>query len=283
MSGDSDVVRCASPWPGKAAVLLEALAELGEGQWSVEHICRSSGIGIAGGDAVQILSGLAIAGACVRCEQSSNWSTHLNREEAKRLATLLRGADHYRRLRTDAPSFELAVTMPMLPSHLNGLLPSTSGRPGGYLSTKQAFTRIAAAAQERLVIMVPFINHHGFDWMQSVFRTAGSRTDRILIVRNAEDYFVEFSLHQSDWLRELGISIYDYHLDHPPDSGRALPMETFHAKILLADDCLAYVGSANMLGSGDGTSLEAGFLVDGKAANHVARLVDGVLSVARSL
>lgn len=66
-----------------------------------------------------------------------------------------------------------------------------------------------------------------------------------------------------------------------PPLGTQPPLETFHAKIVLADEDLAYVGSANLLGSGDGTSLEAGVLVDGRAALQVARLVDGVLRVAR--
>lgn len=73
----------------------------------------------------------------------------------------------------------------------------------------------------------------------------------------------------------------DYNVSHGIDSGRALPIETFHAKIVLADDRLAYVGSANILGLGDGTSLEAGVLIDGAAALQLARLVDAVLRVAR--
>ena len=39
-----------------------------------------------------------------------------------------------------------------------------------------------------------------------------------------------------------------------------LPIETFHAKLVVADDTLAYVGSANLLSSSEGLSLETGFL-----------------------
>jgi len=79
------------------------------------------------------------------------------------------------------------------------------------------------------------------------------------------------------------VAVCDYHLAHSYDSGRALPVETFHAKVLLADNGLAYVGSANVLGSGDGTSLEAGVLVDGRAAQQVTRLVEAILRIARPL
>jgi phosphatidylserine/phosphatidylglycerophosphate/cardiolipin synthase-like enzyme len=46
--------------------------------------------------------------------------------------------------------------------------------------------------------------------------------------------------------------------------------------VIVADDALAYVGSANFLGSSEGLCHETGFL-------FVARLVDAVLRVARSL
>jgi hypothetical protein len=42
MAWDADIVRCAAPWPGTAARLLEGLAALGPGIWSLEQICRAS-------------------------------------------------------------------------------------------------------------------------------------------------------------------------------------------------------------------------------------------------
>jgi phosphatidylserine/phosphatidylglycerophosphate/cardiolipin synthase-like enzyme len=75
----------------------------------------------------------------------------------------------------------------------------------------------------------------------------------------------------------------DYHLSHSADAGRALPIETFHAKLIVADDTLAYVGPANLLNSSERISLETGLLVEGAAAVQVARLVDAVLRVARPL
>ena len=93
---------------------------------------------------------------------------------------------------------------------------------------------------------------------------------------------VDLSVHQAEWLRTQSVGVWDYQLPHPAN-GRLLPLETFHAKIVLADKRLAYVGSANFLGSGDGTSLEAGVLVDGSAAAQVARLIDGVIRIARRI
>lgn len=61
MFGDSDIVRCSSPWPGTAAQLLEAFATLGQGDWTMEQLCAAVPVGIIPGDAMQILSSLALA------------------------------------------------------------------------------------------------------------------------------------------------------------------------------------------------------------------------------
>ncbi|RWK26558.1 phospholipase D-like domain-containing protein, partial [Mesorhizobium sp.] len=137
----------------------------------------------------------------------------------------------------------------------------------------------ATAAQSRLVVMMPFIDVRGFEWLRNVFEAANANVEKLLVLRDVDQYAVDLSVHHGEWLRGMRIGIRDYCVAH--GRGRALPLETFHAKIVLADDRLAYVGSANVLGSGDGTSLEAGVLVDGQAALQVARLIGGVLRIAR--
>ena len=283
MSGDADVVRCAAPWPGAAAQLLEGLAVLGTGEWSLDRICAASVTGIVPGDAIQILSGLSIAGVCVRTATGEAWRSPLAATELRRLAVLLRGAEHYRRLRLDASRTELAVTMPIKPSYLEAELSSLPGRPGGYMSTSEAFLRVSQAATSRLVVMTPFIDQHGFEWLRRVLGTTPSGVEKVVVLRDIDRYAAEVAVHHAAWLHALEVSVRDYHLSHSGKEGRALAVETFHAKIILADERLAYVGSANMLGSGDGASLEAGVLVDGRAVVQIAGLVNGVLRIARRL
>ena len=86
MTSDADVVRCASPWPGIAALLLEGLAQLGAGAWNTERLCSAARAGIAPGDAVQVLCGLEITGICTRSDDGESWSTELSRNELLRLA-----------------------------------------------------------------------------------------------------------------------------------------------------------------------------------------------------
>jgi hypothetical protein len=262
--------------------LLEAIASLGQGSWHVERICAAAGAGVELGHAAQILAGLSAAGVCASGEDDF-WISAIAPVELQRLAQLLKGAEHYRRLRSTGSSLELVVTMPLPPSRLEQELGSAAGRPGGYLSTAAAFTRIAQAASKRLVVLTPFIDWGGFLWLRRTLEAARAETEKILILRDAAEHAVELSVQHADWLRAMNVSVKDYNHAHEQTSGRALPLETFHAKVLLADESLAYVGSANFLGSSEAVTLETGVVVDGAAAVQVARLVSGVLRVARSI
>jgi phosphatidylserine/phosphatidylglycerophosphate/cardiolipin synthase-like enzyme len=180
-------------------------------------------------------------------------------------------------------AIELAVTMPLMPSYLQMELAALLGRAGGFLTTTDAFVRLALAASRRLVVMTPFVDAAGFRWLRRVFEATRPDCQRIVVLRNTDQYTVELGVHHAEWLRQLQVSVRDYHLSHTAEAGRALPIETFHAKLIVADDILAYVGSANLLSSSEGLSLEAGLLVEGSAAAQASRLVDAVLRVARSL
>ena len=283
MASDADIVRCAAPWPGTAARLLEGLAALGPGIWPLEQICQASASGTDPGHASQVLAGLATTGLCAVAAADDLWQCAYAPTELQRLAQVLNGADHFRRMRLNPAAIELAVTMPLVPSYLEKELAALSGRPGGYLSTSAAFARLAQAATSRLVVMTPFIDSGGFRWLRRVFEATSSNCQKILILRNADQYAVELGVLNADWLQSLCVSVRDYHLSHDAAGGRTLPIETFHAKLIVADDTLAYVGSANLLSSSEKLSLEAGLLVEGGAAAQAARLVDAVLRVARTL
>lgn len=276
MSRDADVVSCASPWPGTAARLLEGLASLGSGAWPLDHICAAAMAGIDPGTAGQVLAGLALTGVCTT-SNDDYWTSPCAPAELLRLAQVLKGADHYRRLRKDASAVELAITMPMSPSHLERELANLAGRRGGYLDTSSAFLRAAQTARQRLVLMTPFIDPAGFQLAQRLFAATSSSIERILIIRDLDRYAAIISAQHQPWLAALGVRVEDYNLLHDGDTGRRLEYETFHAKIALADDNFAYVGSANLLWSSEAASLEAGVLITGPAAREVSRLVDAIL------
>ncbi len=280
MSADADVIRFAAPWPGPAAQLLEGFALLGAGAWTLDRVCIAAASGLTPGDAGPILAGLQTAGVCIAGADVDTWSSTLGAPELRRLAQMLRGAEHFRRLRPEQTAFDVVVTMPLAPSLLADKLPDTPGRPGGYLTTADAFLRVARSAENRLVVATPFIDRTGFGWLRSVLGAARPSVERVVVLRDVEAMSIELSVENRGWLRDLNVNVFEYRLSHAR-ARRALPLETFHAKLVVADDVAAYVGSANVLGSGEGTSLEAGVLVEGRAAARVARLVDAILQVAR--
>lgn len=129
MPSDAEMVRCTAPWPGTAARLLEAFASLGPGAWPLDQICRASAFGIDPGLASQVLAGLAATRLCVAGAADDSWICEYALGELKRLVQVLSGADHFRRMRLNPAAIELAVTMPLLPSHLEKELASTSVVP----------------------------------------------------------------------------------------------------------------------------------------------------------
>ena len=67
-------------------------------------------------------------------------------------------------------------------------------------------------------------------------------------------------------------------LDYLVDAGDGY--ETFHAKVVIADGDLAYVGSANLTRYAR-HSMELGVLVQGRAARAVSALVRSVERISR--
>ena len=99
--------------------------------WGVatDQICRASASGIDLGLASQVLAGLAATRLCVAGAADDSWICEYAPGELKRLVRVLSGADHFRRMRLNPAAIELAVAMPLLPSHLEKELASTSVVP----------------------------------------------------------------------------------------------------------------------------------------------------------
>ena len=77
------------------------------------------------------------------------------------------------------------------------------------------------------------------------------------------------------WLSERGVRVVNYGLVRL-GGGR----ESFHAKVVLADDRRAYVGSANLTGWSYDYSMELGVVLEGQAAAEIAEVVEAVLEAA---
>jgi hypothetical protein len=164
-----------------------------------------------------------------------------------------------------------AVTLPPPPSAVAAALPAGGVSHAALLSTEDAMRRVADAASLRFTVMSPFLDHGGLDFAVGLFAQTPART-RTLVVRRSGAARVALSASRAR-LESLGVTVLDYLLR--TESG----YETFHAKIVLADEVLAYVGSANLLTTSR-RPLELGNVVRGQAARVVASVVRAIETVS---
>lgn len=168
------------------------------------------------------------------------------------------------------------VTLPPEPSRVGSLLQDAARASFTTLTdTRDAFINLAQRAKERFVVMSPYIDASGAAWAADLFEQTPA-VQRVLVLRGGEQ------LSQCGpagvRLRSATTAIHDYAFETASPSGY-VQLETFHAKIVLADGNVAYVGSANLLHRSRELNLECGFLLEGDAVAPVAVLVDAVLSM----
>lgn len=162
------------------------------------------------------------------------------------------------------------VTLPQEPSRLVDALKSQVGASSTVLTdTGDAFLHLARRAQDRLVLLMPFIDPVGCDWACQIF-TATDARERILILRSEME--LVSCRKAGDRLRELLTAIKEY-----GGADAAGSSDTFHAKIVLADGVAAYVGSANLLRRSRDVQLECGMLVEGPVVASIKLLIDAVM------
>ena len=186
----------------------------------------------------------------------------------------LLGAAAMRRYGRPESSAEAVVTLPVQPSKIEEKLPANGIAYVRLVDTDNAFLKIAQRSVQRLTVMSPFLNEEGVEWVIRLFE-ATKAPEKLLIVRQRRK--VEHFLRpRADDLRRLKVRIIDYFV--PLDEG----FETFHCKVVMADEDVAYVGSANLLIYGR-RSMELGVLTEGAVVKPIANLLRAVEAVSSSI
>ena len=172
-----------------------------------------------------------------------------------------------------APSAKarFVVTLPPEPSGIGAQLSALAAQTFLSLTdTKDAFLHLARRARQRLVILTPYIDAVGASWAADLFE-ATKATDKILVIRGMAQ--LSECGASGRRLRAAATQLLNYEINNGND------IETFHAKVVLADAVAAYVGSANLLFRSRERNLECGFLLEGDAVGPVAILVNALLSM----
>ena len=197
-----------------------------------------------------------------------------------RLAYALYAVEHYRSsIHRDATVAQVVLTKPLWSSSIEGNLSSLGWRTTELEATEHAFHGMVRAAQRRVVVMTPFFDKTGAIWLQELLSFVASGVERSLILRSLEDNsrkdYPDGYDAISSWLRTEGVQVFNYSIPRL-DGGR----ETFHAKALLCDRNMAYLGSSNLTAASLEHSMEMGVVIQGRAAAGVATVIDAVLTTS---
>lgn len=198
-----------------------------------------------------------------------------------RLALALQTVDFYMRsIHRDESLARVVLTKPPKPSALESQLDSLGWRIGDLEATTAAFFGMIQRAKHRVIVMTPFFDPKGALWLKQLFQRVAPGVSRCLVLRSLEDstrpdYPTGYPAI-ADWLKAENIALYNYSIPRSSGLGR----ETFHAKVVLCDDGLAYVGSSNLNAASLEHSMEMGVAIEGKAARDVALVLEAVLAAA---
>lgn len=187
------------------------------------------------------------------------------------LSDFLMGAAAMRASAELAKEAEAVVTLPPSPSAIADALPKQGPIHAGIARTDDEIKRIARAAVNSLTIMSPFVNEDGAEFAMQMFEESTAQR-KLLITRMSGPTrpVVERMLPR---MAGSDTRVLDYFLR----AGGGY--ETFHAKVVIADGDLAYVGSANLTKYSQ-HSMELGIIVQGRAARAVSALVRAVETIS---
>jgi phosphatidylserine/phosphatidylglycerophosphate/cardiolipin synthase-like enzyme len=198
----------------------------------------------------------------------------------ERLSACLAGVRAYLDLHKDADQVRLVITEPGEKSALREAISRRHAIPPQVYQTTDAFINLARGASRELIVMVPFLDDQGVSFLLSLYSLCADGVKRSLICRPLSEPECGLAFNKrANEFKKLKIAIYEYALPSALPSGR----ETFHAKVIVADDRAYYVGSSNFMASALGRSLECGVIVNGQSARQLFNVVDALRSVAKRL
>jgi hypothetical protein len=207
-------------------------------------------------------------------------SLTVSKNDALRYAAVLRGFAYAQFRQRDSNQIEITLSPPAHPSRLMDVLPKQGFSWTRLYHTKDSLIELASQAERRLVIISPFLDKEGLEWIGQLFEATGKQSiKRIMILRGRDqdetDILRKHDLQRPPW----DVNILNYAISHDP-ALRNPAVETFHAKIILADDDKAYIGSSNMTRWSRDFSMECGVILRGPCVKPVATLVEAMIKIS---
>jgi phosphatidylserine/phosphatidylglycerophosphate/cardiolipin synthase-like enzyme len=148
-----------------------------------------------------------------------------------------------------------------------------------------ALLDVCRTADDSLLVVSPFLESQGIEWLQPGIEGAIRRGVDVTIVsrelREGEPNMralaelVEIEGGQHGRLR-----VYDY---YEPDPNSEKPLYTLHSKVIVADEREAYIGSANFTNYGLSQNLEVGVILRGEEVADLQAVFAAVIDRAREV
>lgn len=267
-----------APLARQASRILAYLAEFPDGLGGSD-VALSSRVGEVSAEHVAIARrSILEAGLATQV----HFSTKLTAapQTLRNLAANLKGIAAYLRTHQDRNVVELVLTEPGEKSHLRKAIDSLHALSPVMFQTRDAFFRLARAAKRDFVVLAPFIDDQGANLLVELFSICRPDVRRHLVCRPlSEPQCGAAFLRRADDFRRTGVLVYEYALPSTLPSGR----ETFHAKVVLADEDLFYIGSSNFMGSALEGSFECGVIVKGGAAKELSSVLGALRLIAKRI
>ena len=268
---------------GVAATVLAAWAKLHpESMQTVNSLTNLAQLGTGDERAVEQVLNNAVGLGLINKKGSQYSAVEEKFGSFDRLALLLNTSAFYaREVHEDATSARIVLTKPRQPSVLERNLSNYGWHTAELDSTHTALIGMVQGAKQRIVLMTPFLDSAGAERVKGLFEMAAENVEKILILRSLEDdtrydYPKGYDSIR-EWLHGKNINILNYSLKRAGSYTR----ETFHAKVVLCDRSNAYLGSSNMTAASFDYSMEMGVIINGKAVEKVATIIDAVIDSTR--
>jgi len=203
----------------------------------------------------------------------------IDKENYKNLTFMFEGMALGKNINSES-LIEIVLTRPKKPSELDRILKQKGPSVIRIENTIDSFKHLAFSSKKRLVIMTPFLDVDGAEWVRSLFDNTKDDVEKILIIRflNKDKDYILYpkGYHEiSGYLSEKNIKVCNFALER---KGTSL-LETFHAKCILCDDEMAYIGSSNLTYHSLDNSMELGVMIKGSEVRLVSIIVDAILEI----
>lgn len=183
----------------------------------------------------------------------------------------------YAKEEQDEPSFDLVMTTPKEPSILKKELSKLGADKSLIKWTTEAFEDLVRKAQTEIIIMTPFLDSAGAELLLKLVHAKNADVKMTVILRFLESRNSEVFNEIRGELLRADVRVVDYSLERE----RSRMLETFHAKVILADDNYCYLGSSNLDKYSIENSMELGALITGSSVKLLKKLMDIIISIGK--